>query len=82
MMTILMIKKDNDLRMTIYGLTSADVAGPPGTPQLRHPEDSNHVSCSARAGNPPARFNLWLFSTVKTHIMFPTPSKLKILLPG
>jgi len=33
---------------------------PPGTPQLRHPEDSNHVSCSARAGNPPASLTLYL----------------------
>lgn len=33
---------------------------PPGTPRLRHPEDSRHVSCSARAGNPPASLTLYL----------------------
>jgi len=33
---------------------------PPGTPRLRRPEDSHHVSCSARAGNPPASLTLYL----------------------
>jgi len=33
---------------------------PPGTPRLRHSENSHHVSCSARAGNPPASLTLYL----------------------
>jgi len=33
---------------------------PPGTPRLRHSENKNHVSCSARAGNPTARLTLYL----------------------
>ena len=40
-----------------------DLEGPPGTPRLRHPEDSHHVSCSARAGNPPARFHFLIIPT-------------------
>jgi len=33
---------------------------PPGTPRLRHSENTNHVSCSARAGNPTASLTLYL----------------------
>jgi len=33
---------------------------PPGTPRLRLSENTNHVSCSARAGNPTASLTLYL----------------------